>query len=112
MNTRLIHQLPPTDNNPRNSEGAFVRGKNGEILFAYSRYTGNSCHDHASCDIALIVSYDEGESWSEPRIIVKAKDFHIQNVMSVSALEQKNGDIGSKPIFTTETAASPQYIAE
>lgn len=94
MKTGLLHQLPPEENNPRNSEGAFIRGKNGEILFAYSRYTGDSCHDHAACDIALITSYDEGESWSEPRIIVNATFFNTQNVMSVSAIEQENGDIG------------------
>ena len=93
MNTRLVHQIPPADNNPRNSEGAFLRGKQGEILFAFSRYSGNSCHDHASCDIALIVSYDEGESWSEPRIIVPASFFGTKNVMSVSALVQRNGDL-------------------
>ena len=93
MNMRLVHQLPPMEGNPRNSEGAFLRGKEGEILFAYSRYTGESHHDHATCDIALIVSYDEGESWSEPRIIAPASFFKARNVMSVSALEQKNGDI-------------------
>ncbi len=93
MNFRLIHQLPPKENNPRNSEGAFLRGKNGEILFAYSRYHGDSHHDHASCDIALIVSHDEGESWSEPRLIARAADFGTKNIMSVSAVEQKNGDL-------------------
>ena len=93
MNIRLTHQLPPSENNPRNSEGAFLRGKKGEILFAYSRYTGTSNHDHASCDIALIVSYDEGETWSEPRIIAPASFFGVANVMSVSALEQQNGDL-------------------
>ena len=94
MNIRLVHQIPPAENNPRNSEGAFIRGKNGEILFAYSRYTGISNHDHASCDIALTVSRDEGESWSEPRIIAPAAFFGTKNVMSVSALRQNNGDIG------------------
>ena len=72
MNVRLLHQLPPSENNPRNSEGAFLRGQKGEILFAYSRYTGESTHDHASCDIALITSYDEGKTWSEPGIIERA----------------------------------------
>lgn len=93
MKFRLIHQLPPKENNPRNSEGAFMRGKQGEILFAYSRYTGESNHDHASCDIALIVSHDEGESWSEPRVIARAAEFGTDNIMSVSAVEQKNGDL-------------------
>ena len=87
----ITHQLPPSENNPRNSEGAFLRGKNGEILFAYSRYTGTSVLDHAACDIALITSADEGESWSEPRIIAPASFFGTKNVMSVSSLVQNNG---------------------
>ena len=93
MNVRLIHQLPPTENNPRNSEGAFLRGNRGEILFAYSRYTGESIRDHAACDIALIVSTDEGETWSDPRIIAPAAFFGVNNVMSVSAMRQQNGDL-------------------
>ncbi|MBQ8894429.1 MAG: exo-alpha-sialidase [Clostridia bacterium] len=93
MNYRLIHQLPPTENNPRNSEGAFLRGKKGEILFAYSRYHGDSRHDHAPCDIYMITSRDEGESWSEPRPIALAADFGTRNIMSVSAMEHQNGDL-------------------
>lgn len=93
MKVALVHQIPPTTQNPRNSEGAFIRGKRGEILFAYSRYHGDSIHDHAACDIAMIVSEDEGKSWSEPRIIAHAADFGVQNIMSVSALEQKNQDL-------------------
>jgi hypothetical protein len=91
MNVRLIHQFPPAPDNPRNSEGAFLRGKQGEILFAYSRYHGDSNHDHAACDIALTVSRDEGRSWSEPRIIAPASAFGTKNVMSVSAVEQSDG---------------------
>ena len=94
MKITLTHQLPPSAGNPRNSEGAFIRGKGGEILFAYSHYHGNDISDHASCDIALISSSDEGLTWSEPEIIVKASDLGVKNVMSVSAVEQQNGDIG------------------
>ncbi len=93
MNITLTHQLPPSEQNPRNSEGAFIRGKQGEILFAYSRYQGVSNHDHADCDIALTVSWDEGKTWSESRIIARAAEFGVGNIMSVSALEQKNGDL-------------------
>ena len=93
MNIRLVHQLSPGENNPRNSEGAFLRGVDGEILFAYSCYLGESTHDHAPCDIAMIVSYDEGETWSEPRVIAPASAFGVQNVMSVSGVKQLNGDV-------------------
>jgi hypothetical protein len=91
METRLIHEIPPTAGNPRNSEGAFLCGRRGEILFAYSRYHGDSIHDHAACDIALTVSRDEGRSWSAPRIIAPASAFGTKNVMSVSGMEQKDG---------------------
>ena len=70
-----------------------MRGKNGEILFAYSRYHGDSVLDNAPSDIAMIVSHDEGENWSEEQILVRAAEFGVQNVMSVSAVEQQNGDI-------------------
>lgn len=91
MKIRLVHQFPPAADNPRNSEGAFLRGKRGEILFAYSRYRGESNHDHAACDIALTVSRDEGRTWDEPRIIAPASAFGTKNVMSVSAMEQSDG---------------------
>ena len=93
MNVTLVHQLPPSPGNPRNSEGAFLRTDQGEILFAFSRYHGESNHDHAACDIALIRSCDEGVSWSKPEMIAPASDFGTVNVMSVSALRQKNGDL-------------------
>ena len=93
MNVTLLHQLPPSENNPRNSEGSFIRGKSGEILFAYSRYTGEHWGDDCACDIALISSFDEGRTWSEPRLIARAADFGVRNVMSVSALELSDGRI-------------------
>ncbi|MBQ9691768.1 MAG: exo-alpha-sialidase [Clostridia bacterium] len=93
MNVTLLHQLPPSENNPRNSEGSFIRGKSGEILYAYSRYTGEHWGDDCACDIALISSFDEGRTWSEPRIIAKAAEFGVKNIMSVSALELTDGKI-------------------
>ena len=93
MNVNLVCQIPPITQNPRNSEGAFLRGKRGEIFFAYSRYRGDSFHDHACCDIAMITSCDEGKTWSEPRIIANASDYGVENIMSVSAMVQQNGDL-------------------
>ncbi len=94
MELRLVHELPPAENNPRNSEGSFLRGKGGELLFAYSRYTGDNWADECPCDIALIRSFDEGETWSEPEIIAHASLFGVQNIMSVSGVIQQNGDLG------------------
>ena len=86
LKENLVLDLGPSENNPRNSEGSFLRAPDGAILFAYSRYTGGNWTDHCDCDITLIRSYDEGETWSEPEIIVKAKDFGVKNVMSVSGM--------------------------
>lgn len=91
MEKRIVLDMKETENNRRNSEGCFLRAPNGDILHAYSRY--NSClkDDHDPCDIAIIRSSDEGESWSEPKIVVKADFFGVKNIMSVSQLPLKDG---------------------
>ena len=93
LNTRLIKDFPPVSGNPRNSEGSFIRADDGSILYAYSRFTGEANGDHCPSDIALIRSYDEGESWSEPEIIAAAQNFGVNNVMSVSAIKGLDGSI-------------------
>lgn len=91
---KLVWDKKPCAGNGRNSEGSFIRLPDGAILFAYSRYNTNESGDNADCDIAVIRSYDEGESWSEPEIIVKAALFGVGNIMSVSCVYQRTGEIG------------------
>ncbi len=91
---RLVWDKAPCAENGRNSEGSFIRLPDGKILFAYSRYNTAESGDGADCDIAVITSVDEGETWSEPRIIVRAAEFGVGNIMSVSCVEQKNGMLG------------------
>lgn len=86
--------LPGQPVNPRNSEGAFIRTRDGRILFIYSRFEGETWYDDANCDIACVESADEGKTWSEPRMIFRAADLGLKNIMSVSLLRLKNGDIG------------------
>ena len=94
MTFRLLHELPPKENNPRNSEGSFLRAPDGSILFAYSRFTGSSGDDHCPCDIALIRSFDEGETWTkDSEIIAPAAFFGVQNVMSVSSMTLLDGSL-------------------
>ena len=57
--SKLVLDLGPSNGNPRNSEGAFIRKEDGTILFAYSRYSGRDWHDHQPSDIALVRSVDE-----------------------------------------------------
>lgn len=87
METKFYHG----ENNPRNSEGSFIKLTDGRILLAYTRYTGASWADAASADIVSVVSSDGGKTWKDDRILVKHTDL---NVMSVSLLRLKSGRIG------------------
>jgi hypothetical protein len=91
---KLVLDLQPHDTNGRNSEGSFARTSSGRILFAYSRFNQTGGDDGGGCDIALVSSGDEGETWSKPRIIASAEAFGVRNIMSVSRVEQKDGRIG------------------
>ena len=91
---KTVWDKRPGADNPRNSEGDFIRLPDGRIMYAYSCYHGGSHLDHAPCNIAAIYTADEGETWSEPRIIARAADYDTQNIMSVSTMLQKDGRIG------------------
>ncbi len=79
---KLAHSIE--NNNPRNSEGAFIKLQDGRLGFFYSRYCGESNHDHANADLAAVYSVDNGETWSEPEILFKGPA--DGNLMSVSML--------------------------
>lgn len=93
MKPRLALLLPHGRNNPRNSEGAFVALKNGQLAFAYSRYYGpRDWSDHATANICARLSDDHGNRWSEPdRVWVPNEG--ACNVMSVSLLRLRDGRI-------------------
>ncbi len=94
MKTELVHDIAPKVGNPRNSEGSFLRAPNGDILFAYSAYVGDDWNDHAACNIVLIRSSDEGETWSDtPEMVAEASFFGTKNVMSVSACPLSDGTL-------------------
>lgn len=80
--------------NPRNSEGAFLTLSDGNILFAYSRFKGEKHADWAPADICMVVSKDGGRSFGADRVVVNCEEEGAHNVMSVSLLHMKNGDIG------------------
>ena len=86
---KLLHS--EENGNPRNSEGSFIHLRDGRIAFFYSRYCGESAHDNARADIAAIYSSDNGETWSEPKIVLKGPS--DGNLMSVSLLRLQSGRI-------------------
>lgn len=70
---QILLDIPPAPGNPRNSEGAFLALRDGSLLFAYSRFRGESDADHAGADIVGIRSRDGGESWSAPETLLSAQ---------------------------------------
>lgn len=91
LEKKLVLTLAPGENNPRNSEGDFIRLKNDDILFIYTQYYGGSSSDHAPAVLAGITSADEGETWSAPVTVVENEG--RMNVMSVSLLRLADGRI-------------------
>ena len=90
MSQNDIHNIEPTKENPRSSEGAFVTLSNKRVLFVYTQFYGGTA-DESPARLVGIESGDGGKSWSGPREIL-ANDGG-NNVMSVSLLRLKSGRI-------------------
>lgn len=94
MKTLSTFDLAPSAENPRNSEGDFLRLKDGSILFVYSHFS-KGASDDAESQIAGIVSRDNGMTWKEYRVLFTTGDFPgAQNIMSVSMLRMQDGALG------------------
>jgi len=87
-----VLRLTPGTDNPRNSEGSFITLNDGRILFVYSHYTGNSAGDHSPAYLAGRYSADGGKTWTREDEIILPNEGGM-NVMSVSLLRLKNGNI-------------------
>ncbi len=92
LNHKIVKELPPKAGNERNSEGSFVKLENGRIVFAYSRFSGKD--DGASCDVAIVWSDDEGETFSDEKVVLSCKECNADNIMSVSLLNMTDGLVG------------------
>ena len=85
---RVVLNLEPTRDNPRNSEGAFATLKSGRVIFLYTQFYGGS-EDKSPARIVAIHSDDRGITWSAPRVVVENTGH--ENVMSVSLLRLASG---------------------
>lgn len=90
---REVLFLKTGSGNPRNGEGSFIRLKNNDILFVYTAYAGDDWNDHCTASLYGCTSSDEGESWTQPFVVLKQPE-DAMNLMSVSLLRMQNGDIG------------------
>lgn len=91
---KTVCEIPPQEGNGRNSEGDFITLKDGTIMFAYSRYNSDGGEDDDSCDVAALFSYDNGETFTERRILVTAEELGTKNLMCISLMRMANGDVG------------------
>ena len=81
---------PPTEGNPRNSEGDIIPLQDGRLLFAWSRFTHGG-QDHSPGEIYAAISQDDGYTWNKPFLL--QENIGKMNVMSVSFLRLHSGDI-------------------
>ncbi len=83
--------LPPSEGNPRNSEGDFIQLADGRLMFVYTHFTGGK-GDHASAHLAGRFSTDAGRTWTDRDVLVVPNEGDM-NVMSVSLLRLADGRI-------------------
>ncbi len=87
---RPLLVVEPSEEYPRHSEGDIIELKDGRLGLVYTRFTGGS-GDHATADLVMCTSADEGETWTEPQTLVRRTGG--LNVMSVSLLRLTGGQI-------------------
>ena len=86
-----VLKLDPDSDNPRNSEGDFIRLNDGRILFVYTHFTTGD-GDHASAFLAGRFSSDDGKTWTEQDVQIISNESGL-NVMSANLLRLDNGNI-------------------
>ncbi len=105
--------LATSPQNARNGEGTFIRLKDGRIMYAYTYYIGSNFADDGHADIYAIYSSDEGESWTEPALLL-AHDERAQNYMSPALIRLPDGNIGMafdrKERTETATDCVPHFV--
>jgi len=87
---RIVLNLEPSAQNPRNSEGSFATLASGKILFCFGQFYGGG-QDDSPARIGEMVSSDQGRTWSRPRVAFD--NASNRNVMSVSLLRLAGGKL-------------------
>lgn len=83
--------LAPNPGNPRNSEGDFIRRKDGHWLYIYTHFT-TGAGDHAKAHLASRESTDGGRTWTgEDKVVIPNEGGF--NIMSVSLLRLQSGAV-------------------
>lgn len=88
---QCVLKLPPSEGNPRNSEGDLIRLADGRLLLVYTHFTSGA-GDHAAAYLAGRYSSDGGRTWSREDATIVANQGK-GNIMSVSLLRLRDNRI-------------------
>ena len=91
---RQVLFIGTSENNQRNGEGAFIKLKDGSIMFGYTEFIDNDWEDDVKARISYVVSNDDGENWSESKVLFERPE-NAKNIMSLSFLRMNNDDLGA-----------------
>lgn len=91
---RQVNFLGTSEFNQRNGEGAFIKLKNGSIMFGFTEFIGNDWDDDFCARISCILSEDDGETWSDKKVLFE-RPYDSKNIMSLSFLRMNNDDLGA-----------------
>jgi predicted neuraminidase len=83
--------VPVGPKNPRNSEAAILRRKDGSLLLGWTEFYAGSSEDHGPARLSGRISTDGGKTWGEKQTLVE-NDGQC-NVMEVNFLRLRNGNI-------------------
>ena len=94
IETEKLFSLLPTAGNPRNSEGDFARLPDGSLMFAFSRFYGESWHDHAESHICAVYAPD-GEHFDTDHVctLLTPDRFGGDNMMCVTLRPAPDGGV-------------------
>lgn len=102
-------RLTISQDNPRNSEGAFVRLTDGRILLVYTRFTAGKGGDHDPSVLAGRFSADGGATWTDQDVTILPNE-GAMNTMSVSLLRMADGRIALFYLRKNSTQDCRPYV--
>jgi len=88
----VVLKLTPKEGNSRNSEGDFIKTRDGKLRFIYSYFGKGTGSDYDTAELHERISLDGGKTWSETDRTVVRPESGL-NVMSVSLTRLANGEI-------------------
>ncbi len=95
-------RIAPRPGNGRNSEGDFIKLKDGRLLLVYTKFIGTG--DHAPAELVGRYSSDGGKTWDQDDVPIIGREADQANLMSVSLLRLQDGRIA---LFYIEKYNSP-----